>query len=309
MAKTPLRANLRGVSAVSKEVVWASGTNGTVVMSNDGGVNLYQRPVPGGESLDFRDIEARSVDTVYLMSSGPGDASRIYKTQDSGGSWRLQLTNPDKDGFFDAMAFWDDSRGLVLGDPVNGRFAVRTTEDGGQTWLPVDPAGMPAARNEESAFAASGTCLVTARGGLAWFVTGGAGGGRVFHSRDWGKTWTATETPASHSTASSGLFSIAASANAWIAVGGDYRKEANGEGNLALSSLAVKTAPPIFLSGVLWLSEKMALAVGPRGTFRSADSGQSWTSASEEGFHTVSIAHDGAVYAAGARGRIARWEE
>ncbi|MBS1824394.1 MAG: hypothetical protein JST93_03650 [Acidobacteria bacterium] len=303
-----MRANLRGVSAVSKEVVWASGTNGTVVMSNDGGVNFYHRPVPGGEALDFRDIEARSIDTVYLMSSGPGDASRIYKTQDSGGSWRLQLTNPDKDGFFDALAFWDDSRGLVLGDPVNGRFSIRITEDGGETWRAVETEAMPAARAEEAAFAASGTCLSVAPGGLAWFVTGGAGGGRVFHSRNWGKTWTVEETSVPHPVASSGLFSIAATAGGWIAVGGDYRQEVNGAGNLALSNLQVKAAPPIFLSAVVWRSAKEAIAVGPRGTFRSTDSGQTWELASEEGFHTLSTTVNGALFAAGARGRIARWD-
>lgn len=306
MAKTPLRANLRGVGAVSKEVAWASGTNGTVVVSKDGGVNFFPRPVPGGEALDFRDIEAFGADVAYVMSAGPGDASRVYRTEDGGGSWQLVLTNPDKDGFFDAMAFWDDRRGLVLGDPVNGRFAVRWTEDSGGSWHAVATEGMPAAREGEAAFAASGTCLVTGAGGRAWFVTGGVGGGRVFASRDWGRTWSVEETAVVHATPSSGLFSIAAMAESWIAVGGDYREETRGVGNLVVRGAEVRRAPPVFLSGVVRL-RKSLLSVGPRGTYLSRDGGVTWELGSEEGFHTVSVASDGTVYGAGARGRIGRW--
>jgi len=308
MAKTPLRANLRGVSAVSRQVAWASGTNGTVVVSNDGGVNFLPRPVAGGEALDFRDIEGRSVDSAYLMSAGPGNASRVYRTQDGGGSWRLVLTNPDRDGFFDAMAFWDDRRGLVLGDPVDGRFVVRWTEDSGENWSVVPAEGMPAARPGEAAFAAGGTCMVTAAGGRAWFVTGGVGGARVFASRDWGRTWTVEETALPHATPSSGLFSIAAMAESWIAVGGDYREETRGVGNLALPGTQVKRPPPVFLSAVVWL-RKSVMSVGPRGTYLSRDAGVTWELGSEEGFHTVSVASDGTVYGAGARGRIGRWVE
>lgn len=138
---------------------------------------------------------------------------------------------------------------------------------------------------------------------------GGKGGRRVLHSRDWGSSWTVEETPVAHKTASSGLFSIAATATSWIAVGGDYRLETNGEGNITLRAKAVKAPPPTYLSAVIWRSAREAFAVGPRGTFRSLDAGESWTKASDEGFHTITIAPGGTIFAAGARGRIARWEE
>ncbi len=304
-----MRANLRGVAAASRQVVWAGGTNGTVVRSVDGGVNFFPRSVPGAEALDFRDIEAFSADTAYLMSAGPGGASRIYKTQDGGERWHLLFTNPDPDGFFDAIAFWEERRGLVLGDPVAGRFVIRRTEDGGATWQTVPSASMPPARPGEAAFAASGTCLTVAPGGLAWFVTGGTGGGRVFHSRDGGQSWTVTATDIPHPTPSSGLFSIAAGASGWVAAGGDYRQETSGLGNLVLSAAPVKSAPPIFLSAVVRRTGDEFLAVGPRGTFLSADAGQSWSEAAADGFHTASRAPDGALFAAGARGRIARWAD
>ncbi len=86
--------------------------------------------VPGGEALDFRDVEALDAQTVVLMSAGPGDASRIYRSTDAGTTWKLVHTNPDKDGFYDAIAFWDAQNGVVLGDPVrppSSSCAPRTT--------------------------------------------------------------------------------------------------------------------------------------------------------------------------------------
>ena len=117
------------------------------------------------------------------MSAGPGDASRIYRSSDGGATWTLAHTNPEKDGFYDAIAFWDDAKGLVLGDPVDGRFRVRATRDGGATWTIGHGMVMPAALENEGAFAASGTCLFALKGGNdAWFVTGGAKVARVFHT-------------------------------------------------------------------------------------------------------------------------------
>ena len=67
--------NLRGVSAVSTKVVWASGTHGTYLRTLDGGATWTASQVPGAEALDFRDVEAFSVDEAYLLAAGPGDQS------------------------------------------------------------------------------------------------------------------------------------------------------------------------------------------------------------------------------------------
>ena len=92
------RASLRGVSAVDARTVWASGSGGTWLATTDGGVTWRAAKVPGAETLDFRGIRAIDAHTVYLMSAGPGDKSRIYKTTDAGEHWTLQFTNPDPKG-------------------------------------------------------------------------------------------------------------------------------------------------------------------------------------------------------------------
>src|SRR5579863_2070272 len=77
-------ASLRGISAVSAKVAWASGAGGVWLWTLDGGATWQSGKVPGAESLDFRGVRALNATTAYLMSSGPGDKSRIYKTTDGG---------------------------------------------------------------------------------------------------------------------------------------------------------------------------------------------------------------------------------
>ena len=49
---------LRGVSAASDTVAWASGNKGTIVRTSDGGATWIRLTVPDAGALDFRDIEA-----------------------------------------------------------------------------------------------------------------------------------------------------------------------------------------------------------------------------------------------------------
>src|SRR4029079_3060677 len=70
---------LRGVSAVSERVAWASGAGATVLRTADGG-HTWQKLSVTAEALDFRDVDAIDAQTAYVLSIGNGPASRIYKT-------------------------------------------------------------------------------------------------------------------------------------------------------------------------------------------------------------------------------------
>ena len=144
-------ANLRGVSAVSATVAWASGSKGTWLRTTDGGATWKAATVPGAADLDFRGVWAIDAKTAFLLSSGPGEKSRIYKTADAGGNWQALRINPDPKGFWDAIAMWDPMHGILVGDPVNGRFTIYVTSDG-VNWQPQKG---PPANAEESIFAAS----------------------------------------------------------------------------------------------------------------------------------------------------------
>ena len=128
--------SLRGVSAVSAQVAWASGTKGTYLKTTDGGASWRVAVVPGADQLDFRGVQGMDERTAYLLSSGDGDKSRIdktYATVDCTGLCSSQI--PIRRGSSDAIRFWNRRQGIVLGDPVDGQFVILTTEDAGEHWI------------------------------------------------------------------------------------------------------------------------------------------------------------------------------
>src|SRR5512143_1984285 len=305
---TPQRSNttasLRGVAAVSDRVAWASGAQGTYLITTDGGATWTAAQVPGAEKLDFRDVHAIDERTAWLMAAGPGDASRIYHTKDGGAHWTLQFVNPDATGFFDAIAFWDAQHGLAVGDPVRGRFVILETADGGAHW--AKRAG-PAALPQERAFAASGTCLIVSGYRDAWFATGG---GRVFRSNNRGATWTAADTPVRHDSSGAGIFSLAfAGAGHGVAVGGDYTKPEADEHNVAVTADGGRTwteppsRPAGFRSAVVYVPALHAwVATGTSGSDFSTDDVGTWRR-----FDTAAYNAIGFPFAVGPKGSVARF--
>ena len=306
-------ASLRGISVPNATVAWASGSGGTYLVTIDGGSTWRVAKVPGAEQLDFRDIQAIDARTVYLLAAGPGDKSRVYKTTDAGSHWTLQLTNPDLSGFFDAFAFWDARQGILLGDPVAGEFTILTTSDGGAHW---QKQRTHAALPNEGAFAASGTCLIATGTRDAWFVTGGPGGARVFHSRDRGRSWTVTTTPLHGTAATAGIFSIAfRDPRHGVIVGGDYAQPANAGDNVAITSDGGRTwqeprgRPNGYRSAVAYLAHLGAwIAAGPTGSDISRDDGETWRAFDSGAYNALSFAPDGSGWADGPEGRIAKFK-
>jgi hypothetical protein len=190
-------ADLRGIDNVGGGVAWASGTNGTVLRTEDGGY-LWQTCAvpPGAEHLDFRGVQAFDANTAIVMSSGKGDLSRLYKTTDGCHTWRLVFTNPDRDGFWDTLIMSPPKyskaySGVVIGDPIpDGRrfgysflrkrwpiFPSYSTRDGGETWSRHDDGiylsdARRSGKPLESIFAASNSSMVDVPYGVL-FVTGG----------------------------------------------------------------------------------------------------------------------------------------
>lgn len=305
-------ADFRGLSAVNSDVAWVSGTKGTFGRTTDGGKTWTVGVVPDAGKLDFRDIEAFSADSAYLMSAGPGEESRIYKTTNGGKTWVLQFKTPEPKAFFDAIAFWDDKHGIALTDPIDGRFHLIVTDDGGGKWTALPEKNRPNALPNEGCFAASGTCLVARGESDVWFCTGGAKAARVFHSGDRGKTWTAAETPLMAGNESGGVFSIAfRDSTNGVIVGGDYRKPyetaATGavtrDGGKAWTSTE-KQLP--FRSGVAWANDRW-VAVGTSGSNYSADDGVTWISLDRENYNSVAFTPAGDGWAVGPKGRIAKF--
>jgi photosystem II stability/assembly factor-like uncharacterized protein len=300
---------MRGVSVVNAKVVWASGTKGTYLITTDAGETWKSATVPGAADMDFRAVHAFDEQTAILMSIGSGEKSRIYKTKNGGGTWDVLFTNPDPKGFFDAFAFWDATHGILLGDQVDGRFVVMTTDDAGETWKRQKT---PAAQPSEGAFAASNSCLFVIGLHEVWFGTSGA---RVFHSSDGGRKWTVATTPIRKDAASAGIFSIAFLNPLYgIAVGGDYSKPAEAGHNIAITEDGGKkwtepeAGPNGFRSAITFLADrKMWIATGTSGSDVSIDKGKTWKQFDKGNYNAVSFILSYAGWAVGPKGAIARF--
>lgn len=312
---------LRGISAVSADVAWASGREGTVLRTVDGGAHWQAMRVPGAEKLDFRDVEGFDADTAVVLSIGPGADSRVYRTVDGGRSWTLALQNTDPRAFFDCMAF-EGGRGWMLGDPVDGAFQVYATNDGGRSWA-LQPGAMPPAEKDEAAFAASGTCMATTPWGRRMAV-GGGGAARAFVDGGDGRggsgagaeaataRWSAHATPMPARVPAAGIFSAAPVGGDMLLVGGDFEHEAapgsaalammQGDGSLKVSALP---DPRGYRSGVACAgaARPRCVAVGPSGMDVLVDG--RWQPLAGVGYDAVDLVGD-TGWASGDKGRIAR---
>lgn len=314
--------SLRGVSAVSARIAWASGTHGTYLRTTDGGKTWIAKQVPDAEKLDFRGVVAFSADEAFLMSSGPGDQSRIYHTSDGGQSWQLEFKNTNPKGFFDSIALWDPKHGVALGDPIPDdagklHFELLETEDG-QTWHTMPGTGMPEAIEGEGAFAASNSCIALLKNGdrnSLWFATGGTAA-RVFHSSDGGRHWNVVETPIIHGPESAGIFSIAfQNAKDGVIAGGDY-KQPNADGpNLAFTHDGGKTwqlatfHPQAYFSAVTYSTNgTLIVAQDFVAVARSASDARrlAATHKPEGAFNAISMSTEGDALMVGAKGVIAK---
>jgi len=246
------------------------------------------------------------------MASGRGALSRLYKTTDDCRSWRLVLTNPDPDGFWDAVKFTIGEKarpyrtGVLYGDPVREEFVEFITYDFGEHWTRCQEC--PDARPGETLFAASNSSLLYGVVGTL-IVTGGISGSRsrtkqynFQHDPHVPYRFVGGDIPLANSE-TAGAFSVATSLagetptpnkGKWIggvyglpvtliAVGGDFRHPERSNGTAAFTIdggqhwTASKSPPHGFRSSVVYDNvAKLWIAVGPNGTDISTDDGRNW---------------------------------
>lgn len=299
------KASLRGLSVVNDEVVWVSGSGGAVGRSVDGGETWNWKTVKGFEKADFRDIEAFDKNTAIIMAIA--DPAYILKTTDGGDNWKVVFKDTTKGMFLDAMEFWNEQSGIVIGDPIGGKIFIARTFDGGEHWRGIPTENIPTAETGEAFFASSGTNIRKLNKQEAVFVSGGMRS-RLF-IRD-----TRTDLPLIQGKESTGANSMAVkNKKCLVVVGGDFTTKDDTTKNCVITKDGGKTfttpvtGPHGYRSCVEYLGRQNWICCGLNGVDYSDDDAANWKWISKDSFHAVRKAKKGkAVYFSGGGGRIGK---
>lgn len=300
--------SFRGLSVVSNKIIWVSGNKGTIGRSLDGGNFFEWITVPGYENRDFRDIEAFDAKTAVIMAVA--EPAIIMRTDNGGQTWKRVYFNDSQGMFLDALEFWNNESGIVIGDPVQGKFFVARTFDGGKNWRAITFDNLPAADSGEACFAASGTNVRALERDQACFVTGGSRT-RFFRKND------AIDIPVVHGKETQGVNSVAVwyrkrKLSRIVVAGGDFQTPLSREMNCAVSNDGGATwlnpaQPPFgYRSCVEFITSGKLITCGLNGVDISEDGGMEWRNISTVGFNVCRKAKKGkSVYLAG-NGKIGK---
>ncbi len=310
---TPLTSgtttSLRGMSIVSDQVVWVSGSNGSIGKTTDGGLNWQWLKPVGYEKMDFRDIEAFDNNRAIVINAG--SPAYVLLTTDGGKSWKQTYKNLDSAIFLDGMDFWDAKRGIIFGDPILNRMQLLTTQDGGLSWKNISANLRWNLLTGEAGFAASGTTIRVVGKRKVYVVSGGSTS-NLYYSSNYGVTWDFYKCPILQGESSTGPFSMAFNdEKIGVVVGGNYLKDNENTNNILLTSNGGKTwsrpLKPVsgYRSGVIYVTDKVMMATGSSGTDVSADAGVSWYNISKLNFNVIQKSKTGKlILVAGNKGQI-----
>ncbi|MEP7165775.1 MAG: oxidoreductase [Ferruginibacter sp.] len=299
------KISMRGLSAVDNKTVWVSGSSGTVGLSLDSGNTWKWMNVKGYEKADFRDIEAFDKKTAIIM--GIDTPAIILKTTDAGETWKIVFEDKTPGMFLDAMEFWNERSGIVIGDPINGRMFIGRTFDGGDSWRGIPEENKPVVDSGEACFASSGTNIRKLDKDEALFITGGKASHVFIRDRK-------IDMPIIQGTESTGANSIAVkNSKTFMVVGGDFNTKDSTSKNCVMTTDGGKTwnvpeVPPHgYRSCVEYLGKKKWISCGLNGVDLSTDGGKTFTWISKDGYHVCRKAKKGnVVYFAGGGGRIGK---
>jgi Photosynthesis system II assembly factor YCF48 len=314
MMESGRKTSLRGLSVVSEKVIWASGSNGMVARSVDGGKHFDWQVVPGYANRDFRDIEATDSNTALIMAIDT--PAVILKTRDGGKTWSVVFEDDRPGMFLDAMSFHGSS-GMVVGDPVGGRAFLAKTKDAGDSWQVLEG---PLLQEGEAFFASSGSNV-----GLLRRVSTGNNNdpeqwepaivsGGVISRFFMGNTVVSLPVKAGRNSSGANGMAIHPSGRAGIVFGGDFALPQEADSSMlhfVLDGDMIKLQPPLsktsgYKSSVVYLSEEVLVACGTSGVDYSTDGGLNWIPVSPLPFHVAASAKgSGMVWLAGPGGRIA----
>jgi photosystem II stability/assembly factor-like uncharacterized protein len=309
--------SLRGMSIPSENIIWVSGSNGTIGKSVDGGKSWRWMIVHGFEKRDFRDIEAFDSITAIIMAID--NPANILKTTDGGATWKKVFDKTMEGMFLDAMDFKNNKEGICIGDPLafnNGRklFYVIRTKDGGETWSEVATDQLIPAEKGEAIFAASGTNISFLKNTNYeyGFITGGLVSNLYLVGRR-GNRNKGISIPIMSGKETAGAFSFATDGREkFFVIGGDYKAPGDRSNNFIYTSNAGakwlrSTSPPSgYRSCIRVVNNKTIIACGTTGVDYTANGQKEWKKISDESFNVCMVSKGKQVFFAGEKGKIGK---
>lgn len=189
------------LDAVDENTVWALGMDGnysgnawsisptaTFATTQDGGATWTTGALPvANNNWAGLMVSAIDANTAWVAVSSFWGGGSILKTTDGGATWETQSAFDLSVSFVSVIHFWDENKGIAIGDPKDGYFEIYLTEDGGTNWtrVPENQLAEPLFNELVS------TSVIAVHENHVWF---GSSIGRVFHSADFGNSWTAAVT-------------------------------------------------------------------------------------------------------------------
>lgn len=189
------------ISIVDENVIWLNIDNSDIstptkwAKSEDGGITwaFGEYSIP---NTTIGCLHAISNNVVYATSflndytePNPTGINGVWKTVDSGATWTQQTSATfSNDSFVNSIHFWDENKGIVLGDPVNNSFEIFTTLNGGANWTQVPSTNIPSPLINEVGYVLN----IDTKGNTIWF---GTNAGRIFKSNNQGLNWTVSQSP------------------------------------------------------------------------------------------------------------------
>jgi photosystem II stability/assembly factor-like uncharacterized protein len=284
---SPLRtSDLQAVTAAGDKRLLATGTDGTILASLDGGQHWNSRA-----SATTRDLYGLSISASgFGIAVGQGD--QLMLTRDDGVSWRSETPNPHLEGDLNAVAV-ESQRVVAVG------LGILVSNDGGASWSqahaprPVGGYLAVAVQNQQGwAVGLQGLIAQTSDGGEHWTsqssgtgqdlesvsaISGSAvwvagWGGLVLHTLDGGLRWQLQQTGTRRSLA--GIY-FTDTRHGW-AVGERGTILATRDGGTRWSPQ--QSGTKVDLNAVVFTDAEHGWAVGNTGTIlRTVDGGSTWS--------------------------------
>ena len=136
------------------------------------------------------DVGAINGTTAFIVTApatGSGAANGLWKTTNSGTSWSKVSGVFGNSSFGNIVRFFDANNGLVIGDPINGKYEMYKTTDGGNTWTTLATAPSTLISSEYGYVAGK-----VSLGEDLWLTSNT---GRILHTNDRGATWNSYFSP------------------------------------------------------------------------------------------------------------------